>query len=97
MQRTDRAIAVEPADRAAAMAGLQLEISLARAAAERRDEAGYRGALVRADGWLQRLMGPSPALEAQRAQLRELAAMPVTLSIPTLGSTLAQLRQQRAR
>ena len=97
VQRTDRAIAVEPADRAAAMAGLQLEISLARAAAERRDEAGYRGALVRADGWLQRLMGPSPALEAQRAQLRELAAMPVTLSIPTLGSTLAQLRQQRAR
>ena len=96
VQRTDRAVAVQPAERAAAMAGLQLEISLARAAAERRDRDGYRAALARADGWLQRLMGTSKALERQRAQLQELAQLPLALSIPTLGSTLAQLRQQRA-
>ena len=97
VQRTDRAVAVQPADRAAAMAGLQLELSLARAAAERRDQAGYRDALVRAEGWLARLMGPSPALDRQRAQLRELGRLPLVLAIPTLGSTLGQLRQQRAR
>lgn len=97
VEATDRAVAVQPADRAAALAGLQLEISLARAAAERRDRAGYREALTRADGWLQRLSAQSPASERQRARLRELAELPLALSVPTLGSTLAQLRQLRAR
>ena len=65
---SDRTVAVQPSDRIAAMAGLQLEISLARAAAERRDEAGFRAALQRADGWLTRLWPDSPALQQQRAQ-----------------------------
>lgn len=97
VQPTDRAVAVQAADRAAALAGLQLEISLARAAAERRDDAGYREALRRADTWLQRLAPDSAALTQQRAKLQALAAMPLSLSVPTLGSTLQQLRQLRAR
>lgn len=97
VQRTDRAVAVQAADRAAALAGLQLEISLARTAAERRDNAGYREALRRADSWLQRLAPDSVALTQQRATLQALAAMPLSLSVPTLGSTLQQLRQLRAR
>jgi uroporphyrin-3 C-methyltransferase len=97
VEATDRAVAVQPADRAAALAGLQLEISLARAAAERRDAAGYREALARADGWLQRLSAQSAASQRQRARLRELAELPLVLSLPTLGSTLVQLRQLRAR
>src|SRR4249919_1490666 len=88
---------VQPTDRAAALAGLQLEISLARAAAERRDTAGYRDALRRADTWLQRLAPDSAARTQQRAQLQALAALPLSLSVPTLGSTLQQLRQLRAR
>lgn len=97
VQPTDRAIAVQPADRAAALAGLQLEITLARAAAERRDTPAYRQALGRADTWLQRLAPDSAALAEQRAKLRDIAAMPLSLSVPTLGSTLQQLRQLRAR
>jgi uroporphyrin-III C-methyltransferase len=97
VQPTDRAVAVQPADRAAALAGLQLEITLARAAAERRDSVAYRQALSRADNWLQRLAPDSAALAAQRATLRNIAAMPLSLSVPTLGSTLQQLRQLRAR
>jgi uroporphyrin-3 C-methyltransferase len=97
VQPTDRAVAVQAADRAAALAGLQLEISLARAAAERRDVAGYRDALRRADTWLQRLAPDSAARTQQRAQLQALAALPLSLSVPTLGSTLQQLRQLRAR
>jgi len=97
VQPTDRAVAVQAADRTAALAGLQLEISLARAAAERRDEAGYRDALRRADGWLQRLAPDPAALTQQRAQLQALAALPISLSVPTLGSTLQQLRQLRGR
>lgn len=97
VQPTDRAVAVQAADRAAALAGLQLEISLARAAAERRDNAGYREALRRTDSWLQRLAPDSAALTQQRATLQALAAMPLSLSVPTLGSTLQQLRQLRAR
>jgi uroporphyrin-3 C-methyltransferase len=97
VQPTDRAVAVQAADRAAALAGLQLEITLARAAAERRDAAAYAAALRRADTWLQRLAPDSAALAEQRANLRNLAAMPLSLSVSTLGSTLQQLRQLRAR
>ena len=97
VQPTDRAVAVQAADRAAALAGLQLEITLARAAAERRDAAAYGTALRRADTWLQRLAPDPVALAEQRAKLRNLAAMPLSLSVSTLGSTLQQLRQLRAR
>lgn len=96
VQPSDRALAVQPADRAAAQAGLQLEITLARAAAERRDAAGYRAALARTKGWLERLWPDADALQRQRAQLDALAAMPLSLSLPALGSTLEQLRQMRA-
>ncbi|UHQ23583.1 uroporphyrinogen-III C-methyltransferase [Lysobacter sp. 5GHs7-4] len=95
VQPSDGAVALRPADRAIALAGLQLEISLARAAAERRDEAGYRNALTRADGWLQRLAPASAAQTRQRDTLKSLAALPLSLSVPTLGSTLQQLRQLR--
>jgi uroporphyrin-3 C-methyltransferase len=97
VQPTDRAVAVQAADRAAALAGLQLEVSLARAAAERRDAAGYREALRRADSWLQRLAPDSDALTQQRARLQAVSALPLSLAVPTLGSTLQQLRQLRAR
>ncbi|MDI9237952.1 uroporphyrinogen-III C-methyltransferase [Lysobacter sp. LF1] len=92
---SDRAIAVQPADRIAAANGLQLEISLARAAAERRDEAGFRTALQRADAWMTRLWPESPMLREQRARLQAIAARPLSLALPTLGSTLQQLRQLR--
>jgi len=97
VQPSDRAVAVQPADRAAAQAGLQLELSLARAAAERRDPASFRAALLRAERWLLRLAPESPALARRRAQLQAIAAMPLSLSLPTLGTTLQQLRQLRAR
>lgn len=96
VQPSSRRIAVQPADRAAAQAGLELELSLARAAAERRDAAGYRAAIARARTWLARLWPPSPALQRQQAQLDALAALPLSLTLPTLGTTLEQLRQMRA-
>lgn len=97
VQPTDRAVAVSGADRSAALAGFQLELALARLAAERRDAAGYRHALRRADEWLQRLMPDSAERRQRRARLQALAAHPLSLSLPTIGSTLQQLRQQRAR
>ncbi|WP_441815763.1 uroporphyrinogen-III C-methyltransferase [Lysobacter sp. TAF61] len=93
---SDRTVAVQPSDRIAATAGLQLEISLARAAAERRDEAGFRAALQRAEAWQARLWPESPSLQQQRTRMRELAQRPLSLTLPTLGSTLQQLRQLRA-
>lgn len=92
----DRTVATHPSDRAAALAGLQLEITLARAAAERRDAAGYRAALQRADGWLLRLAPPSTTLARQREQLKLLREQSLSLTVPALGTTLQQLRQLRA-
>ena len=90
------AVAVEPADRAAGLAALRLEVTLAPAAAARRDDAGYRAALARADGWIQRLWPASPERDAQRRALQALREQPLTLALPTLGSTLEQLRKQRS-
>lgn len=90
------AVAVEPADRAAGLAALRLEFTLAHAAAERRDDAGYRAALARADGWIQRLWPASAERDARRRALQALREQPLTLALPTLGSTLEQLRKQRS-
>src|SRR5690606_36390120 len=90
------AIAVEPADRAAGLAALRLELTLAQAAIERRDATGYRAALARADGWILRLWPDSAERRQQRAALQALHERALTVELPALGSTLAQLRQQRS-
>ena len=87
----------ERADREAAIAALQIEASLARAAIERRDEAGLRHALTRIDAWLQRLHAGSQQLAAKRAQLAQLRAIELRQSSPLAGSTLQQLRSLRTR
>lgn len=95
VRHAESEISIDPGDRAAAFAALQLELSLARASAERRDTAGYQAALSRADDWLQRLWPPSQALTRQRKRLHALRALPLAIEMPTLGSTLAQLGIQR--
>lgn len=93
----DRAVALPGADRVAAIAGLQLEVTLARAAVERRDQQAFRSALARADGWLVRLWPDSPALRQRRARLQALRRLPLALDLPVLGSTRAQLLAATAR
>ncbi|MGY1426018.1 uroporphyrinogen-III C-methyltransferase [Lysobacter sp. A289] len=93
--RNDEPITMDPADLAATETGLQLEITLARAAAERRDVEGYRSALARAGLWLDRLPAAADETRARRIALDEIAAMPLSLSLPTLGTTLNQLNQLR--
>lgn len=82
-----------PGERGAGMATLQLELTLARAALERRDDAAFDAALGRIDAWLTRLWPPSKALRRQRDAIRELRDMPLRLDAPELGSTLVQLRR----
>lgn len=96
VRRSDAAPVVQPEQRAAIEAALQLELTLARAAAERRDTAGFRAALTRAQHWLDRLWPASPALRQRRAQLQALAQIGLSPELPMLGSTLLQLRQLRA-
>lgn len=96
VRRADAAVAIEPGDRAAGLAALQLELSLARAAAERRDRDGYRAALARADGWTTRLWPDTPQLRERRARLRALRELPLAAELPALGTTLQQLRAMRA-
>lgn len=91
-----RSVAEQPSDRIAARAGLQLEITLARAAAERGDRESLRAAIDRADAWVLRLWPASAARERHRARLQAIAGEPLSLSLPMLGSTLRQLRQTRA-
>lgn len=90
------ALAVEPADRAAGLAALRLELTLAQAAIERRDDHGYRAALARADGWILRLWPDSAERRQQRQALQALREHALAIELPALGSTLAQLRRQRS-
>ncbi len=100
----DRIVRVQPtasaglrdrADREAALAALQLEAALARTAIARRDDAGLRQALVRIDGWLQRLLAGSPQLAQRQRLAARLRATTLHPAAPLSGSTLAQLRAQR--
>lgn len=100
----DRIVRVQPtasaglrqrADRDAALAAVQIEASLARAAIERRDGAGLRRALDRIDAWLQRLLAGSPQLQQRQRWLAQLRGIALQSSTPLAGTTLAQLRALR--
>lgn len=86
---------VAPAERTAADAALQIEISLARAALERGDDAGYRAALARIAQWLPRLWPDSPQRRQVQARLDTLRETPAPARPAVLGSTLQQLRVLR--
>ena len=92
---TQGRVIVESADRAAGLAAMQLELTLARAALERRDSAAYHSALGRVDAWLTRLWPDSAERQARQQQLRTLQTLPLTLRLPVLGSSLQQLRALR--
>lgn len=93
VRRADASLAVSAHDRTAARIGLELELSLARTAAERRDADAYRAALLRAEAWLPRLW---PGGGSRRGELERLRTLPLAPDLPTLGSTLQLLRAQRA-
>lgn len=82
-----------PAERAVGEAALQVELTLAHAALERRDDAAFDAALARIDRWLARLWPASPGLRRQRAAIAELRETTLRPTGPELGSTLEQLRR----
>lgn len=86
---------IAPAERTAADAALQIEISLARAALEREDDDAYRAALDRIAAWLPRLWPDSSALRRVRGQLRALRQAPAPTQPAVMGTTLQQLRALR--
>ncbi|MCC4585620.1 uroporphyrinogen-III C-methyltransferase [Xanthomonas melonis] len=82
-------------ERHAAADALQVEISLARAAAERGDADGLAQALRRVDSWTVRLWPDSPQRGQVRARLRTLQQAPLRPRLPELGTTLLQLQAMR--
>jgi uroporphyrin-3 C-methyltransferase len=97
VQPSNAAIAADPIDRRNARFALELELTLARAAAERRDAAAWHEALDRAGAWLRRLWPDSPQRKTLEARLAALRDMPLAASVPVLGSTLQQLQALRSR
>ena len=96
VQPSDRVQLQGASDRTAAMEALGIELTLARAALERRDSVAWQAALARADAWLPRLWPDSPALRASRAMLKALRTQKLALASPVVGTTLLQLRAMRA-
>lgn len=84
-------------DREAALAALQVEASLARAAIERRDPVALASAASRIDAGLQRLLAGSPALPQKRRLAAELKSAPLRADSPLAGTTLQQLRALRGQ
>lgn len=82
-------------DRNAARDALQIEVSLARAAAERGDAAGFAQSLRRVDTWTTRLWPDSPQRRQARTRLRTLQQAPLRPRLPELGTTLLQLQAMR--
>jgi len=96
VRRSDAPQTLASADRRSGEIALQLEFALARTAIERGDAQAMRAALARADGWLLRLWPPSAQRQQLREGLRALRNAPLKPDLPTLGSTLAQLRAMRS-
>jgi len=84
-------------DREAALAALQVEASLARAAIERRDPAAYAAALARIERGLQPLLAGSPQLARKHGILAELKEVQLRADAALAGTTLQQLRALRGQ
>lgn len=82
-------------DREAALAALQVEATLARAAIERRDGVALASATARIDSSLQRLLAGSPLLGQKRRIAAELKSLPLRADSPLSGTSLQQLRALR--
>lgn len=96
VRRSDAQRLLAPDEQDAGQIALGLELALARAALERRDETAFRASLARIDGWLQRLFPDSITRRARQERLATLMHLPLALDLPVLGSTLEQLRLLRA-
>lgn len=93
--RPSQQTALDPVERTAARAALDLQLGLAQAALERDDDAGFDRALAGAEAALPRLWPASAARARSRAELQALRAAPLRDAAPLLGSTLQQLRAWR--
>lgn len=102
----DRVVTVQPTasaglragtDREAAFAAAQVDIALARAAIERRDDVALGLGLDRIGAWQRRLLAGSPMLAAQQRELATLRALALRHDSPLAGSSLQQLRALRGR
>ena len=88
--------ALTPSRQAAQRAAIDLELGLARLAAERGDEAGFRAAIARAGAQVERAFDPDAAMAIDLlAQLRALGSEPLRADLPALGSSLRELRALR--
>ena len=84
-------------EREAALAALQVEATLVRAAIERRDAAAVASGLARIEGGLQRLLAGSPVLLQKQRIAAELRAIPLRSESPLSGTALQQLRALRGQ
>jgi uroporphyrin-3 C-methyltransferase len=75
----------------------KLRLLSARLALVARDEVTYRGDLKAAASWLDRYFDSrSPAAAAAAASLKQLASSGISLALPTLGESLAAVRNYKA-
>ncbi len=87
---------LSPARIAAQRAALDLELGVARAAAERGDQGAFQAALLRAAGQLERAFDPEAAAVQQAArQLEALAKESLEMNLPQLGTSQRELRLLR--
>jgi len=98
VQRVDQSGAtLGPAQIAAQRAALDLELGVARAAAERGDQAAFQASLLRAAGQVERAFDAhSPAVRQAREHFEALAKESLELDLPALGASQRELRALRS-
>ncbi|HET6604891.1 MAG TPA: uroporphyrinogen-III C-methyltransferase [Xanthomonadaceae bacterium] len=94
---TDTDAIVDPAVRAAERTALSLDLAVARAAADRRDDLALNAALMRAQARIERLYDADDDRVGRVLQgLAVVAALELSPPVPALGATLRELRGVRA-
>jgi uroporphyrin-3 C-methyltransferase len=77
---------------------LRLRLLNARLSLLMRDEAGYRGHLRASEAWLRRHFDPRSKQTGEAlAQLKELAAAPLGMEMPTISESLEAVRGYKSR
>lgn len=95
VRRLDEAGALNPLQRAQALAALKLQLGLAQAALERRDSASWQASVDAALGAFDRLFAATAETTALRQRLQAARDTALAATPPELGASLRELRALR--
>ena len=93
IQPTGQQTLISPSERSAAKTALALEFANARMALQLRNSGDFKTSVLHINQWLLRLYADTPQLKESRGRLLAAANVPLIITSPLAGSSLAELQR----